>query len=94
MGFASGHMGENTTIGVVATDVRLDKGGCKRLAMSAHDGLALAIRPAHTPYDGDTLFSLSTGERQCEPAILHMAVVEAVARATANAALAIKEMGL
>lgn len=86
-----GRPGENTTIGLVATDVRLDKGGCKRLAMSAHDGLALAIRPAHTPYDGDTLFAVSTGEKECEPAILHAAAVEAVARATVNAALAARE---
>ena len=87
---AEGEAGSNTTIGLVATDVALDKGGCKRLAMSAHDGLALAIRPAHTPYDGDTLFAVSTGEKRCEPAILHAAVVEAVARATVNAVMASK----
>ncbi|WP_405179874.1 P1 family peptidase [Nocardia sp. NBC_01377] len=51
----------NTTIGVVATDVALDPSGCRRMAMTAHDGLARAIRPAHSPLDGDTLFALSTG---------------------------------
>lgn len=52
--------GTNTTIGVVATDLPLDKAGCTRLAMVAHDGLALAVRPAHTAMDGDAFFGLST----------------------------------
>jgi len=51
--------GTNTTIGVIATTARLDAGGVHRLAISGHDGLALAIRPAHTVFDGDTLFALS-----------------------------------
>lgn len=53
--------GANTTIAVVATDMPLDKAGCRRLAIMAQDGLAQAIRPAHTPFDGDTVFALSTG---------------------------------
>src|SRR5207248_10979574 len=53
--------GMNTTIAVVATDMPLDKAGCRRLAIIAQDGLAQAIRPAHTPFDGDTVFALSTG---------------------------------
>ncbi|HEX6441050.1 MAG TPA: P1 family peptidase [Stellaceae bacterium] len=53
--------GANTTIAVVATDFSLDKPGCRRLAIMAQDGLAQAIRPAHTPFDGDTVFALSTG---------------------------------
>jgi L-aminopeptidase/D-esterase-like protein len=55
--------GENTTIGVVATDLPLDKAGATRLAQVAHDGLARATRPAHTAFDGDTIFALSTAER-------------------------------
>ena len=53
--------GANTTIAVVATDAPLDKSSCLRLAIMAQDGLARAIRPAHTPFDGDTVFALSTG---------------------------------
>ena len=53
--------GANTTIAVVATDAPLDKSGCRRLAIMAQDGLAQAIRPAHTPFDGDTVFALSVG---------------------------------
>ncbi len=52
----------NTTIGVIATDAQLTKAQCKRLAIAAHDGLARAIWPAHTPYDGDCVFALSTGK--------------------------------
>ena len=51
----------NTTIGVVATDAILDQGGVQRLAAMAQGGYAYAIRPIYTPYDGDTLFALSTG---------------------------------
>ncbi len=53
------NIGANTTIAVVATDAPLDKSGCRRLAIMAQDGLAQAIRPAHTPFDGDTVFALS-----------------------------------
>jgi len=63
--------GANTTIAVVATDAALDKAGCRRLAIMAQDGLAQAIRPAHTPFDGDIVFALATGEgASAEPARL------------------------
>ncbi|MFD0520360.1 P1 family peptidase [Paractinoplanes durhamensis] len=53
--------GLNTTIGVVATDASLTKAQCQKLAGVAHDGLARAIRPAHSMLDGDTIFALATG---------------------------------
>lgn len=53
-----------TTIGVVATNARLSKQQCYRLAVMAHDGLARAIQPAHLPFDGDTVLSAATGEKQ------------------------------
>jgi len=49
---------------VVATDLPLDKAGASRLALAAHDGLARAVRPAHTAFDGDTFFALSTAQGQ------------------------------
>ncbi len=52
---------ENTTIGVVATNADLNKAQANKLASVAHDGLALAVRPAHLTGDGDTLFALATG---------------------------------
>jgi L-aminopeptidase/D-esterase-like protein len=54
-------VGTNTTIGVIATNARLTKGTALRVAEMAHDGLARAIVPSHTPSDGDTLFVLATG---------------------------------
>lgn len=56
----------NTTIGVVAVDAKLDVASTKRIAMAAHDGLARAIRPAHSPLDGDTLFAVATGRVETE----------------------------
>ena len=53
--------GMATTIGVIATDARLDKAQCRKLAGMAHDGLARCINPVHTAHDGDTLFALATG---------------------------------
>jgi L-aminopeptidase/D-esterase-like protein len=53
--------GANTTIAVVATDAVLDKAQAQRLAIMASDGMARAIRPIHTPFDGDTVFALATG---------------------------------
>lgn len=57
----------NTTIGVIATDAALDPASIKRVAMTAHDGLARAIRPAHSPLDGDTLFAVATGSATPTP---------------------------
>ena len=53
--------GENTTLGVVATNAKLTKAQAKKMAEMAHDGYARAIVPAHTMGDGDTIFSLATG---------------------------------
>jgi L-aminopeptidase/D-esterase-like protein len=57
----------NTTLVVVATDARLDKVGCHLVAQSAHDGLARAIRPAHTRFDGDLAIALATATRVSGP---------------------------
>jgi L-aminopeptidase/D-esterase-like protein len=56
-----GRPGENTTIGVVATNAALDKAQARKVAQMAQDGFARAIVPAHTPLDGDTIFALATG---------------------------------
>jgi len=54
--------GTNTTIAIVATDAPLSKTQCHRLAVTAHDGMARAIVPSHTPLDGDLVFAVATGE--------------------------------
>ncbi len=53
--------GANTTLGVVATNAALTKAELKRIAMMAQDGIARAVRPAHTPFDGDLVFALASG---------------------------------
>lgn len=53
----------NTTIAIVATDADLTKAQCQRMAVAAHDGIARATVPAHSPGDGDLVFSVSTGAR-------------------------------
>ena len=58
---AAAKAGANTTIAIVATDARLTKSEAKRLAIMAADGFGIAIRPAHTPFDGDTVFAAATG---------------------------------
>ena len=72
--------GTNTVIAVVATSAPLSKADCKRVAVMAHDGIARAVRPAHTPFDGDTVFAVSTGKS------LHTASAALVARVGAAAA--------
>ena len=54
--------GTNTTVGVVATNAKLTVAEANRVAEMAHDGMARAIRPSHTMFDGDTLFTLATGK--------------------------------
>ena len=53
--------GTNTTIALVAVSAELTGPECRRVAMMAHDGLARAVRPAHTPFDGDTIFAVAKG---------------------------------
>lgn len=60
-GGGRGGSGENTTIGVVATNAKFDKTEMTKIAQMAHDGFARAISPSHTMYDGDTIFAMSTG---------------------------------
>ena len=57
---------QNTTIAVVAANVTWTKTQATKAAQMAHDGLAMAIRPAHMPFDGDTVFALGTGGRAIE----------------------------
>ncbi|WP_410623735.1 P1 family peptidase [Amycolatopsis sp. cmx-8-4] len=75
----------NTTIGVVAVDAALSKAEARRLAVAAQDGLARAVRPAHTMFDGDTVFALATGAREL-PAASHPAVRPAALDALCSAA--------
>jgi L-aminopeptidase/D-esterase-like protein len=75
--------GENTTIGVVATNATLDKAQARKVAQMAHDGLARAIAPAHTPLDGDTIFALATAALPGEANVTTIGAVAAEAMAEA-----------
>jgi len=97
-GFLRG-LATQTTIGVVATSTALDVGQAKRVAMMAHDGFARAIRPVHTPFDGDTIFVLSTGRRPLDDpapaaiARIGMMAADCVARAIARAVYEAETLG-
>jgi L-aminopeptidase/D-esterase-like protein len=73
----------NTTIGVVVTDAKLSKNEANRVATVGHDGIARAVRPAHTMYDGDTIFCLSTGNVDAPRDAVEAVAAEVVARAIA-----------
>jgi L-aminopeptidase/D-esterase-like protein len=83
--------GENTTIGVVATNATLTKVEAAKVAQMAHDGFARAISPVHTPGDGDTIFALATGALPGEAnagligALAAEAMADAIVRAVTQA---------
>jgi L-aminopeptidase/D-esterase-like protein len=86
-GFLHGNPFSNTTIAVIATDAALDKEQVNKIAQMAHNGLAQTIQPAHTMFDGDTVFALALGpraKRQQDPvlAIQQLSVLGATATTT------------
>ena len=76
---------DNTTIGIVATNAKLDKAGCKKISQMAHDGYAKAIFPIHTPHDGDTIFTMATGEIETDITLLGSIAAEVVEKSIVNA---------
>lgn len=86
---AKGGPQENTTIAMIATDAKLSKAQCNRLAVMAQDGLARAIYPVHSPLDGDVVFSAATGGKPLDDpyyalAELGMVAANVMARAAAR----------
>jgi len=77
--------GQATVIGAVITDAALTQTRAKRLAVMAQDGLAMAVQPAHTPLDGDTVFALSVGDKLCDGPVALAELGAAAARVTARA---------
>ena len=77
-------LGTNTTLMVIATNARLTKVQANRLAQRAHDGLAVAVRPAHTTHDGDTAFALAGGGVEAPFDLVANAAAELVAEAIRN----------
>jgi len=94
-GITDGTPLENTTIGVIATDAVLNKEEANYLAAVSHDGLALAVRPCHTVFDGDTMFALATGASSLRVDLtrLGVAAVEVTAQAVLRAVHTATELG-
>ncbi len=86
--------GTNTTIGLVATDAKLDKAQAQKVAQMAHDGLARTINPAHTMFDGDTIFAVATGKttstKPVNVTLIGALAAEAMAQAVVRAIRAAK----
>jgi L-aminopeptidase/D-esterase-like protein len=76
--------GVNTTIAVVVCNADLSTPECKRVAMMAHDGIARALRPAHTPFDGDTVFALASAEIALDNTLLRAAQIGRIGSAAAD----------
>jgi len=76
--------GANTTLGAVACNAELTTAECKRVAMMAQDGIARAVRPAHTPFDGDTIFALASGEITLDESALRAAQTGRIGSAAAD----------
>ena len=81
----AGGPSRNTTVGVIATNARLDKTGCFLTAQSGHDGIARAIEPAHTTFDGDALVAVATGEAEAPVEIVGALAARAVESAVHQA---------
>ena len=77
--------GQSTVIGAIATNAALSQKQLKRLAIMAHDGIAMAVQPSHTPLDGDTIFALSTGNQSCQSPVELAELGSAAARCVARA---------
>jgi len=76
---------KNTTIGVIATNARLTKAETTKVAMMAQDGYARTISPAHTMFDGDTIFCMATGEVEAGVNVVGAIAAEVMARAIVKA---------
>jgi L-aminopeptidase/D-esterase-like protein len=76
--------GSNTTLAVVATNGKLSKSECAKVAQMAHDGLARTVRPVHSGIDGDVTFALSCGEEEANADLVGALAADVVAQAILN----------
>lgn len=83
----------NTVIGVVATNAKLNKDETNKVAQMAHNGLARTVRPAHTLFDGDTIFALATGKKSADVNLIGAYAAECVAAAIVRAVLQASAVG-
>ena len=91
--FIKGTLPFNTIIGIVATNAQLNKEQTNRLAQVAGAGIARAVNPCHTPYDGDVLFTLSLGQKKGDFMTLAALAAEVVSAAILRGVLQAESMG-
>ena len=75
---------QNTVIGVVATNAKLDKAQAYKVSQMAHDGIARAVHPSHTPMDGDAIFTLATGTHTADVGLVGALAADVFADAIRN----------
>lgn len=75
----------NTTIGIIATNATLTKSQATKLASMAHNGYARTMRPAHSMYDGDTIFTMATGHIEADVSVLGLLAARIMERAVVSA---------
>jgi L-aminopeptidase/D-esterase-like protein len=93
VGKAAPRFASSTVIGVVATNARLTKEEANKVAQMAQDGIARTVRPAHTLFDGDTLFALATGNRRADANLVGAYAAEVVAQAIVRGVRAAERAG-
>ncbi|MGE5417615.1 MAG: P1 family peptidase [Acidobacteriota bacterium] len=84
---------ENTTLAVIVTNARLNKAQCKKVAQMAHNGLAHTIKPVHTMWDGDSVFTLATGEIEVDANMVGVLAQEVLAEAVIRAVKSAESTG-
>ena len=89
----SSNPGTNTTLGVVATNAALTKTAATKVAQMAHDGLARAIYPVHTMFDGDTVFALATGQAAADTNLIGALAADMLAQAVLAGVRAARPLG-
>jgi L-aminopeptidase/D-esterase-like protein len=87
------HMGSNTTIACVITNARLSKAECRKVCGMAHDGYARAIRPVHTTMDGDTIFTMASGEVEASIDTVGYLAAEMIRRAVIDGVKSAEPLG-
>lgn len=83
----------NTTISLVATNAKLTKANCNKISQMAHDGYARSINPVHTMNDGDTIFTLASGEVEADINLVGILAAKTISRSIANAIYSAEDSG-
>lgn len=92
-GYNQDSSSSNTTISIVATNAKLSKANCKKISQMAHDGYARSINPVHTMNDGDTIFTIASGEVEADINLIGILAAKSISRSIANAVYSSEDLG-